>query len=344
MIVCFNNITREGVHLNNANVTLKELILNGTMNGEEENIMENNTFPYWVEKIKQVAILKGFNITIDNETIEQTLEIKPYDSFNLLVETKMDINITDLQGVAALDRTVQIEKLVSIEGMEDPLYMLNSFSLMSNTITKSHYIGNYTQVILTGNGGNGYVYGIATKNTGDLAGKILVVDNANGIDLSGAKGVISETSFPDPGIPFIVVNNGETDNISEGQNILLDTNSITGQGKVWYIDNFKKHIENSYYQSSSVGASYLDRLEGNLIKGTKYSSPNNNEIGLESFINKNKMSPDMTVDEEKTNIDYIYFSPGSANGKMVKGISNSNWFRIDDQHQPIYGIDSSLIE
>jgi hypothetical protein len=336
MIVCFNNISREGVPLQQANVTLKELILNGTMNGEQEDIMENATFPYWMQKIEQVALLKGFNITIDNQTIEQTLEIKPYDSFNLLVEAKMSINITDLQGVAALDRLVQIKSLVSVEGMEDPLYLLNSLGSMSNTITKSHYIGNYTQLLLTGNGGNNYVYGETTYDSipGHFNDKILVVLDADSVpNLNQAKGVISKNPITVLiTISYIVANDAL--NLPENINVLLDGSN----GKVWYIDNFKKHVENSYYQSSQDGASYLDRLEGELEKQTKYSSQSNNEIGLESFIHK-------TVATDKTNIDYIYFSTSSVDGDKVKGISNSNRFRIDDQnqHQTTYGVDA-LIE
>jgi len=344
MIVCFNNISREGVPLQQANVTLKELILNGTMNGEQEDIMENATFPYWMQKIEQVALLKGFNITIDNQTIEQTLEIKPYDSFNLLVEANMSINITDLQGVAALDRLVQIKSLVSVEGMEDPLYLLNSLGSMSNTITKSHYIGNYTQLLLNGNGGctvECYEYGVVTNDSTypNFQNKILVVHDANFVaNLDSAMAVVSELGITTPpNIPY-VINNDALSNISDGMNVLLDVNKITGQGKVWYIDNFKKHVENSYYQSSQDGASYLDRLEGELEKQTKYSSQSNNEIGLESFIHK-------TVATDKTNIDYIYFSTSSVDGDKVKGITNpTNSFTIDNPHKSMYGIDPSLIE
>jgi hypothetical protein len=297
-----------------------------------------------MQKIEQVALLKGFNITIDNQTIEQTLEIKPYDSFNLLVEANMSINITDLQGVAALDRLVQIKSLVSVEGMEDPLYLLNSLGSMSNTITKSHYIGNYTQLLLNGNGGctvECYEYGVVTNDSTypNFQNKILVVHDANFVaNLDSAMAVVSELGITTPpNIPY-VINNDALSNISDGMNVLLDVNKITGQGKVWYIDNFKKHVENSYYQSSQDGASYLDRLEGELEKQTKYSSQSNNEIGLESFIHK-------TVATDKTNIDYIYFSTSSVDGDKVKGITNpTNSFTIDNPHKSMYGIDPSLIE
>jgi len=337
MNTAFNNVSTEGIGLSEANETLKNLVLYGTLNGATEDLMENATLPYWVGKIEQVGVLKGFNISITLYT--DTLEIRPYDSFNLLAEVRMDINITDMQGVATLNRSIPIKKLVSVEELEDPLYPLYTNGFTTNTIVRSPYIENYTQLLLFGDGGNGYVYGTATNDTSDFSGKILVVDDATGIVLSGALGVISENPFPDPGIPFIV-QGGATDLISDGQNILLDGNGANS--RVWYIDNFKEHVDNSYYQSSAAGASYLDRLEKRTSIHTKYSSQTNNDIGLESFIDKRKIPAEIPVDAERTNIDYLYFSSG-PDGNKVKSISTaSNSFRIDAGHQQNYSVDQII--
>jgi hypothetical protein len=341
MVVCFNNVSASGVPLSEANETLKELVLYGTMNGTEELLMENATFPYWVGKIEAAGALKGFNINI----IPKTLWIKPYDSFNLIVVTEVEINITDQHDVAGLSRSIKIEKLVSIEGMEDPLYPLKTSGLMSNVIVESPFQGNYTQVLLVGNGGNGYVYGETTHDVFDFAGKILVVYNASEVSgLSNAKGVISETDILVPvTIPYIV-NSSALNLIPAGINVLLDGS----EGKVWYIENLKEHTENSYYQPSTNGPSYLDRLEGKLQVQAKYSSQSNNVIGLESFVNKAKIPPELTVNLEKTNIDYLYFSDSFVEGDRVKGLSAS--FRIDDlsslgsTHQEIYNVTELVIE
>jgi hypothetical protein len=346
IIVCLNNISQDFVSLQNANVTIKGLIINGTLDQNEVSLMKNATIEYWIKRIKEISTLRGFDVYIDTEMINRTLTIKPYNSFYLLVEADMQINITDMQGVAGLNRTTRISKTVSIEGLEDPLY---TFQFMpTNYVWESLYVGNYTQLILSGSGGctvNCYEYGTATQDSTfpNFQNKILVVNNANLVaNLDSAKAVVSEVNIIVPiNIPYVIHDDAIT-HLSEGMNVLLDVNA--GQGNVWYIDNFKKHVEKLYYQSSQNGASYLDRLEGKLEKQTKYSSQSNNEIGLESFINKNKIPSGMTVNMEKTNIDYIYFSTSSVNGDKVKGISNSNWFRIDDSHQPTYGIDVSLIE
>jgi hypothetical protein len=341
MTVCFNNVSVSGIPLTEANETLEELILNGTLNGTEQALMENATFPYWVEKIERAAILKGFDVNITHET----LMIKPYDSFNLLVEVEVMINIIDEHGVAALNRSSLVEKLVPIEGLEDPLYPLKTSGLMSNVIIESPFQGNYTQVLLIGNGENGYVYGETTHDVSDFTGKILVVYNASEVSgLSNAKGVISETDIIVPiTIPYIV-NSSALNLIPAGINVLLD-----GSGeKVWYIENLREHVGNSYYQPSTNGPSYLDRLEGKLEVQAKYASQSNNVIGLESFIDKAEIPAELTVDLEKTNIDYLYFSDTFVGGDGVKGLSAS--FRIDDlpslgsTHQEIYNVTELVIE
>ncbi len=348
MNAAFNNVSAEGIPLSrNANDTLQELVLDGTFDGVAEDLMENATFPYWIERIEQVGVLKGFYINI---TL-YTLEIRPYDSFNLLAEAQMDVNITDMQGVAALNRSTLVEKLVSVEGLEDPLYPLNTGGRMTNMIERSSYIGNYTQLLLTGSDYGCtvicYEYGTVTNDTTfpNFQNKILVVDDADSVaNLNSAKAVVSENPITvGITIPY-VVRSGAKNNVSDGMEVLVDVNpGVTG--RVWYIENFKEHVDNSYYQPSITGASYLDRLEGEIEIQSKYSSQTNNMIGLESFIDKSEIPSEIPVDADRTNIDYLYFSSG-PDGKQVKGVSTgSNWFRIDDidGRQQNYSVDQIII-
>jgi len=343
MNAAFNNVSAEGVGLSKANETLRELVMDGKFNGDVEELMENATFPYWVEKIAQVGILKGFYIDITY----YELEVKPYDSFNLLAQIEMDINITDINEVAALNRSILLKKLVSVEGLEDPLYPLYTGGFTTNTIEMSPHIGNYTQLLLTGDGGgcvpSCYEYGITTNDTTfpNFEDKILVVSNAVIVpNIQFAKAVICEL---DPGgaiaVPY-VVNPGATSQIPNGMNVLVDIVGV--QGRVWYIDNFKEHVDNSYYQSSTAGASYLDRLEKKTTIQSKYRDQTDKGIGLESFIDKSRISQEIPIDVDRTNIDYLYFSFG-PDGDRVKGISTtSNWFRVDSSHQQNYSVDQII--
>jgi len=324
--------------LDEANETLTELILNGTLEGTSEPLMENATFIYWIDRIKELSILKGF----DMDVCINSLEVKPYDYLHLLVKTEMDINISDKQGVAEINRSVQVNSIVSLEGLEDPLYPLYTNGLGSNIIRRSPYIGNYTQLLMVGNGGDGYDYGTITTDTFNFDGKILLAENVSKyLEGGNAIGAISEEEIVvSISIPYIV-NSSALSLLQEGMNVLLD-----GSGnQVWFIDNLIEHTEYSYYHPSENGPSYLDRLEGEFVKQDKYESPANKTIGMESFVNKIDLSsiPGISVNEGKTNIDYIYFSSSSAPSKKVKGLDKLDpnpYFKIDnqDEHEKIYNV------
>lgn len=326
IVAATSYVISNGKGLDDAPLRLKELLLNGTLNQTPESLMQNNTLPVWIEKIENVSKLKGFDV---NLTL-LSLSVEPYDSWDLLVSTKLSINITDEHKIASLIRNEKIDTLVYLEDLEDPVYPLYTGGVAANTIRRTQFKNNFTQLLLTGNGNNGWVYAEATNNTADENGKILIIHNASGVPLDGAKGVISEVNFPDPGIPYLV-NSSALNLISSGINILLD-----GNNKTWFIDNLKNHVENSYYYSSNDGPSFLDRLEGKLT--CDYCSLTSNTIGLESFVNKDEfISLSLPVDLNKTNVDYLYFNSSySSTVCKVKGLSST--FRIDPQHEITYNV------
>jgi len=335
MAVTFTNVSSPpGNPLDEANETLKELILNGTLENTPMPLMENATFLEWIDKIQEVSELKGFNTIIN----VHTMTIRPYDSFNLEIQSYVSINISDEQGVASLNKFTNIDTLVFIEDLPDPLYPLNTEGLGSSIVKKSPHVGNYTQLLLIGNGDNSFVYGETTYSTTSFDDKILVANSLGGVSgINNAKGIIFQVgdSNTTPIIVPYIINSSALSLISENINVLLDGDA----GKVWYIDNLIIHAENSYYQSSSDGPSYLDRLEGELQVQNKYSSQTNNLIGLESFIDKDKLYlwgvPTGDIFIERTNIDYIYFSGGTT-VNCIKGVDSS--FRIDDEHLSAYNV------
>ena len=344
--------TGEGLGLGEAPNTLEELVFNETPSGWDGNElihMENATLPYWMDKIGAECTRKGFDVNI---TI-QDFEIKPYDSWNLLSNTNITINITDQHGVAKISRNLTINKLISIEYLKDPLYPLNTSKRASNTIIKSPYANeNFTQFLVNGDGSkDGWEFGTsilidnAHKDsiTGvtDKENKILVTDDLNGFNLgevNNFKSLVAENDIiPGITITFVVNATGAMNSIPNNTIILVDSDDE----EVWNIENLRKHVtgeevENSYYLSSLNGPSFLDRLEGSLT--CNYCSPTE-KIGLESFVNKTYLLiRDIEVDQTKANIDYIYFSDNSPTSKRVKGLYPL--FKIDneDSHQEIYNV------
>lgn len=342
--VSISHIVTTGIPLDNADVRLEELVQYGTLYGVPESLMENATFGNWTSKMEEVGDLKGFYVNISLIS----LDIKPYDSWNLDVETEIIINITDMNGVASLNRSAKIDKLVNLEGLEDPLYPLATNGVASNFIVRTPFVGNFTQIILTGGGNNGWAYGEVANETPvtacgvtDKSNKILVTSDASTIVcLNQFRGVVADTTITGATIPYVNYTNPmATSKLSTGMKILVDGDN----GKVWYIDNFKTHAENSYYNASEKGPSFLDRLEGRFRIKDEYASQTSNMIGLESFINKYSFwSLNIEINETKTNIDYVYFNTSiDEGGREVKGLDPS--FIMDNEHKNAYNVSDILI-
>lgn len=323
-----------GNTITEANQTIKELILDGTLNGQSQPLMIDATFGNWTSKMAEVGNQNGFyvNITLID------LKVKPYDSWNLDIETEVIINITDLQGVASLNRSEKIDALVNLEGLEDPLYPLNTGGLTSNYITRTPFEGNFTQEFLSGKGDNGWVYGEVVNVSYDQAGgvldkskKILVTDDASLVslsDLNSFMGIVSDSGINTAtSKPYVNSTGDATKKLSTGMKVLVDGDNRN----VLYIENFIKYAENSYYNASQNGPSYLDRLENKSVIQAKYRDQTTNTIGLESFVNKHDFYwiYGISIDQSRTNIDYLYFNKTlSVISKGVKGL-DPQYFKID---------------
>jgi len=348
--ISVGHIVLSGEGLYSATDVLKKLIFNETPVGFDDGemlLMENATILYWMDKIEEVSILKGFyvNITILN------FEIKPYDSWNLLANINLTINITDQQGIASLVRNITISELISIEDLEDPLYPLNTSGRVTNYILKTPY-ENYTELLVNGDGSNNnwkvgtsiLIWGNDAGTAGSIPNpeeKILVTDNIskfNSGDVNNFMSLVSETDISS-GITLsvYVVNATNVMNLIPNNTIILVDSD---EGEVWNIENLTKHLsgesnKNSYYRSSAKGPSYLDRLEGKL---TCIYCNQVEGVGLESLINKTYFSGYVGIDIEKTNIDYLYFNSTYFPPNICKVKGLHSWFRIDEEHPAIYNV------
>lgn len=134
-------VIETGNTLAEADVTLVELIVNGTLNNTPQTLMEDATISDWEGKIEEIGDLNGFytNITFLD------IEVRPYDSWNLLVIASLSVNLTDKQSVASLKRNAIVNYVVSIEGLEDPLVPLHTHGRVHPDLIKSPYWNNFTQ-------------------------------------------------------------------------------------------------------------------------------------------------------------------------------------------------------
>jgi len=100
------------------------------------------------------------------------------------------------------------------------------------------------------------------------------------------------------------------------------------------ISNLSAHVFDSLYIASASAPSFLNRLEGNL-------SPDIN--GIESLVYLPELSSQKVSIEDKSIIDYIYFSTNNPASYNIHGMPS--WFKLDNEsaHLEMYGV-SNLTE
>ncbi len=139
-VTAINFVISNGIPLNSSNETLAELITNGTINSTSQPLMENATIQDWIKTLEYLVSLQGFDAKIEI----QKLVVQPYDSFNLEISYKMKVEISDLKTKTNLTKVEDRKILLSIENLEDPLYPLNTYGRIVNTIIKSPHWLNYS--------------------------------------------------------------------------------------------------------------------------------------------------------------------------------------------------------
>jgi len=109
------------------------------------------------------------------------------------------------------------------------------------------------------------------------------------------------------------------------------------------VTTLDRMILDSVYINSSLGPSFMDRLEDNLVVPSKYNLMTENQIGLESIVNiQNLINAGVDIDENQTDVDHLYFGELEMRGYAVNG-SAYDWLRIDVEHAEAYGVNGSLI-
>ena len=100
-------------------------------------------------------------------------------------------------------------------------------------------------------------------------------------------------------------------------------------------------VSTGYYLNSTLGPSYLDRMEGKTFQQVKYSSQTIRQIGMESIVDIQRLlQVGLTVSSNQSDVDYEYFNTTTIAGCAVVGSSNS-WLKLDIDHAAQYGVTTS---
>jgi len=327
LTACINHVINEGEGIDSAEDSLMELFENKTLNGDPSDFVDYSIYE-WLNKSDQVADTRGF--VLEREI--RDVDISMTDPWNVMFTLDLRMKLRDRENLFYYEKNISKDVPVSIRGLEDPLYVLNTGGKVTRKVERQK--GQLTKLLLTGPGGNGWGSGTSIKTgnpllVSDKDEKILVMDDADS-SYSSFAGLVSRTNSTEIGTSYVF--NDSWSSIGNNTKVVVEGS----QGEIWSIENLYNMHEREFYVAGN-GPSFLDRLEGNL-ENTRPGA------GLESLVDKDAILEKTGSVKDRSNVDYIYFNATTLNIYKVKGMPETmSWeFKIDQEHLSAYGVDNTL--
>jgi hypothetical protein len=325
MIAGDDYVVMNGRAMTDAVTGMKELMQNGTIEGNESMLMFNNTISNWTSKI--LAVPSNFDINISF----WGLNVSSYGSFQIKASARINVSVADELGIARIYKKGQYyESLINIEGAEDPVFTLGTNGAITRTIKISPYPYRARKLVMGSLNSTGNCSGNVTLDRNDCSSKILVADNVTGVTLSCFSGFIIEDSvnLSSSSDCYVTGNNSAVEAVTQAvaetdyQNVYIDEKTKA----VWHLP-IREEIDNKFYFAGN-GPVFIKRLEGDL---------NQTSDGLETFVNLPELENNqIPIKQNSISVDYIYFGDQDYNGYPVRGLQG--WFRLNKTFTDRYNL------
>jgi len=130
-----NFIASNGTFLTDRDQTIREIMLNGSINGDDIPVMANSSFSLWLEKIAEEAQKNQilFDYSVNDMVMNQS------DPWLVQIVVSITMNVTDTQMTASWSVNRTIPTFISIIGFDDPFYDVYSNGSISNQIQRTPY-------------------------------------------------------------------------------------------------------------------------------------------------------------------------------------------------------------
>lgn len=130
-----DRILSTGEYLSDVEASFNELFFNGTINGTDSSVLENNTFTDWMDKIKveadKIGIIINFSIN--------SLDISQDNPWEVRADINLEINVSDKENISQWTKEKSIAAYIEIEGFGDPVYCIETNGVAENRIVKSNF-------------------------------------------------------------------------------------------------------------------------------------------------------------------------------------------------------------
>ena len=300
----------------------------GTINGSYSFLLENNTMPNWSQRISAKPV--NFDVVLEYGNIS----VENNDGYSLKVGMDINITVSDSLGKARLERrNVRNYVTISLVGLEDPMFPLNTQGFVRRTIRKPPLSDAWKRLVSSPTYAYGGCAGPVTFNTSeDDDTKILVAQNLTGVVFSRHLGIILDESDNLSGqIGCYFTGNASAYDIisafSDGSGsplVYMDGDGLS----VWSAPAASDLAERYYY--SAGGPDFLQRLEGDYTY---------NPDGLSTFIYVPEFEEQALPVKSRSRVAYRYFSDvGSCS--QVNGMPA--WFGMDSTDASRFGVGDLL--
>ncbi|MEM7815503.1 MAG: hypothetical protein QXN71_00075 [Candidatus Aenigmatarchaeota archaeon] len=321
LLSAVNKVVISGSFLDNSTLRIGELMLNSTIYGNPSILMANNTLGEWKSRI--ISQNHSFNIDVNFTN----LTVKNYDGMHIEVSMILTLNVSDKLNISRIDRVLDKKVLVSVEGLEDPVYTLSTEGYVKKTIRSypyPYFTRKFQGTINSGNCSGNSTYDVNDPNPGY---KIVIIQNTTGIPdstLQGFKGVVVEEDedLNSKGVSCFVSGVENAVEIPENKTVWID--NLTAS--LWLLPIIEG-AKNTYYYKG-VGPNFLQRLEGNLSE-----SPDGK--GIESFVMEDIGVPEKPL---QTRVDYLFFSNQTYQGCFKARWVEEYWLRMQQEEIERYNL------
>ncbi|MCK5449914.1 hypothetical protein KAI32_03540 [Candidatus Pacearchaeota archaeon] len=136
-VFLFNKrILDTGSYITDVNSSLNEIFFNGTLEGVQQDLMEDATFTAMQNFLTRNANKINANV----ELLDPKISLVQEDPWNLKIILNITLIIEDKGGLVSWNRSASIESYIPIKDFEDPLYSTNTLGKVTNKINQTPYL------------------------------------------------------------------------------------------------------------------------------------------------------------------------------------------------------------
>lgn len=126
-------IAEEDEYISNLDGSFSEIVQSGTLEGDKIGVIENHTFSNWSSKInteaKKIDLVANFTL--------KDISLSQSDPWYVSVEASVEILLADEKNTSSWNRTVNLTFNVPIDGLKDPVSIVNSNNLVPVYMNKT---------------------------------------------------------------------------------------------------------------------------------------------------------------------------------------------------------------